>query len=162
SREKRRASKRYCTSRLNRPPQEHVAIAGLMPNRACRSGATGRASIGLRPTSRRVTAGAWPFRVLLDLVSSGPRPGAGGAAGARQGGPRASREGGRRAGGRVTVVGLLAAAALVAGMSAAAEEPATYAGYSAPGCGRLGARDRHDPAPDGSDAYIKTASFDIL
>ena len=64
--------------------------------------------------------------------------------------------------GRVTVVGLLAAAALVAGMSAAAEEPATYAGYSAPGCGRLGARNRHDPAPDGSDAYIKTASFDIL
>ena len=47
-------------------------------------------------------------------------------------------------------------------MSATAEEPATYAGYSAPGCGRLGARNRHDPAPDGSDAYIKTASFDIL
>jgi hypothetical protein len=52
---------------------------------------------------------------------------------------------------RATLVGLVAAA-----------EPATYAGYSAPGCGRLGARNRHDPAPDGSDAYIKTASFDIL
>ena len=40
----------------------------------------GPTSIGLRPTSRRVTAGARPFRLLLDLVSSGPRPGAGGAA----------------------------------------------------------------------------------
>ena len=63
---------------------------------------------------------------------------------------------------RATVVGLVAAAAFFTGMSATAEEPATYAGYSAPGCGKLGARNRHDPAPDGSDAYIKTASFDIL
>ena len=62
---------------------------------------------------------------------------------------------------RATVVGLVAAA-LVTGISATAEEPASYAGYLAPGCGRLGARNRHDPAPDGSDAYIKTASFDIL
>jgi hypothetical protein len=63
---------------------------------------------------------------------------------------------------RATVVAFVAAATLVSAMSATAEEPATYAGYSAPGCGRLGARNRHDPAPDGSDAYIKTASFDIL
>ncbi len=54
------------------------------------------------------------------------------------------------------------AAALVAGLPAAAEEPAAYAGFSAPGCGRLGARNRRDPAPDGSDAYLQTASFDIL
>ncbi len=40
----------------------------------------GPRSIGLRPPSRPVTAGARPFRLLLDLVSSGPRPGAGGAA----------------------------------------------------------------------------------
>jgi hypothetical protein len=63
---------------------------------------------------------------------------------------------------RAAIVGLVAAAALVAAMSATAEEPATYAGYSAPGCGRLGVRNRHDPAPDGSDVYIQTASFDIL
>jgi len=63
---------------------------------------------------------------------------------------------------RAPVVGLVAAAALVTALPATAEEPATYAGYSAPGCGRLGVRNRHDPAPDGSDAFIKTASFDIL
>jgi hypothetical protein len=64
--------------------------------------------------------------------------------------------------GRAAVVGLVAATTLASAIPAPAEEPATYAGYSAPGCGRLSARNRHDPAPDGSDAYIETASFDIL
>ncbi len=60
---------------------------------------------------------------------------------------------------------LLLCTAVLASLPAAAEEledPASYAGFAVAGCGKLGTRDRRDPAPDGSNRFVRTASFDIV
>jgi hypothetical protein len=63
---------------------------------------------------------------------------------------------------RLAAVGLLAATVLAARAPATGEEPVSWAGFAEPGCGKLGTADLHQPAPDGSDAYLQTASFDLL